>query len=239
MSCNGLPFAVVRPKPTAANRSMAPNAFQLAIAAVGSRCEWRALRANATARTPVMMSPIPAENGNGPLRRPSTASSKNSTPRIACCLCQDSLIATHGCDSRSALADHVRRNVRIGIPVLIGESWYYPVCYLPVLFRVRPVILSPRFRQRCRRLVDAIDFRPFLTPSLAVMGSGDSAAFRQRPRAPRNKASAPTGLKRRTPSQSLSTKEFRRRRRSARSRRCRLPRASARPRQRGRAPRRC
>ena len=36
---------------------------------------------------------------------------------------------------------------------------------------------------------------------------------------------AATGLKRPTPSQSLSTKDFRRRRRSARSRRCRLPRA--------------
>jgi Homeodomain-like domain len=39
-------------------------------------------------------------------------------------LYQDSLMATHGWDSRLVLADHIHRNAPMGIPVLISESWY-------------------------------------------------------------------------------------------------------------------
>src|SRR5262249_15640773 len=82
-SCKGEPSAEVTPKAIANTRSAAPEKVQAPTAAV-----WRAPASSLsshntdTATTPVMMSPHAALYGNGPVSRPSAASTRNSTAKI-------------------------------------------------------------------------------------------------------------------------------------------------------------
>src|ERR1700730_7351860 len=68
------------PSPTAAKRSSVPKIFKNLIAPAGRFGDGATLNASGIANAPVMMSPQPAEYGNGPLRRPVAANNRNSTP---------------------------------------------------------------------------------------------------------------------------------------------------------------
>ena len=76
-TCNGEPAADMTPSPIAAIRSSMPKAFQR-WSTVLCRAGSRASQSSGSATTPVMMSPQPAECGNGPDNRPSAASIRNS-----------------------------------------------------------------------------------------------------------------------------------------------------------------
>jgi len=79
MTCNGVLGAVVIPSVTATIKSSAPNAFQRASVLSPLTVARAASQIPGTAMAAVMMSPKPAEYGNGPLRRPAAARMKNST----------------------------------------------------------------------------------------------------------------------------------------------------------------
>src|SRR5215471_19353795 len=75
--CKGEPSADVTPRKIARTRSAVPNRFHTMIA---PECFPSAAANNSgTARMPVMMSPQPAKNGNGPASLLCDASTKNST----------------------------------------------------------------------------------------------------------------------------------------------------------------
>src|SRR5215216_5628904 len=78
MICSGEPLAEVIPSASATTRSSIPNAFQPQTSALP--CPRSASQATGNASAPVMISPQPAEYGNGPASRPSAARSRKNPP---------------------------------------------------------------------------------------------------------------------------------------------------------------
>src|SRR5215218_974845 len=78
MICSGEPLAEVIPSASATTRSSIPNAFQPQTSALP--CPRNASQATGNASAPVMISPQPAEYGNGPASRPSAARSRKNPP---------------------------------------------------------------------------------------------------------------------------------------------------------------